>query len=159
MNEKLARMEKDIRRKLNQSRGFAACILLLLIASVSGVIPVRLENPHLSDYMSGFQLGLLSGLLAVALFTIVRYQKALKDENRLKQLYYEEHDERNRYIHWKSGASAVNVSIILLLVAGVIAGYFNFTVFATLIASAVVTSIIRGGFKLYYCRSLKGTAE
>ena len=60
MNEKLARMEKDIRRKLNQSRGFAACILLLLIASVSGVIPVRLENPHLSDYMSGFQLGLLS---------------------------------------------------------------------------------------------------
>ena len=107
MNEKLARMEKDIRRKLNQSRGFAACILLLLIASVSGVIPVRLENPHLSDYMSGFQLGLLSGILAVALFTIVRYQKALKDENRLKQLYYEEHDERNRYIHWKSGASAV----------------------------------------------------
>ena len=97
--------------------------------------------------------------MAVAVITlsqVVRYQKALKDNTNLKQLYYKEHDERVCYIRQKVGQSSMEITPILMIIVAVIAGYFDFKVFVTLVGATVFLSLINIGFKIYYNHTMSG---
>ena len=157
MEAKLDGMRRDLQKRLAQARGMAVCFALLLVAAVSGVIPTGVAGPSARDFISGFQVGLLLALCVFALYRKVRCQRALRDA--VRRLYYQEHDERTRYIAQQVGRSSMAVNTVLLVVAAVIAGYFSVTVFVTLLAVAAVQGLVQLLLKGLCARRYTGEEE
>lgn len=98
----------------------------------------------------GFSSGAACGSLAVMLAVLVRSILALKDEKKLKKLYVEDQDERNDQIFRFSRAAAMQAFLILGIVAGIVAGYFNVAVGITIVGCVVFAAVLCLVFKLYY---------
>ncbi len=116
-------------------------------------IPERLrpmENIYFSEYIRGFQGGLILVLDIVFLYLTVRYGMTLKNEEQLKKLYYAEHDERRKFIREKTGGRVLEVCAAVILIAGIIAAYFNETVFFTMTGCSVFLLLTRKVLRLYY---------
>lgn len=153
-------MKVDIQNRINRNTGLIVCCMGFLCATATHVIPVQLESEQATDFVSGFQLGLLIALLIACLANLVKYNKALKDEKLLKQLYYKEHDERECYINQQVGKSSMSILTVVMVIATIIAGYFNFTVFLTMIGVTFLQLIIQILLKWYYTnRTSENTAE
>lgn len=156
MEKKLEKMRNEIKTRLHSQQGLLAIVVILLGASASGVLPVKLESEQAADFISGFQIGILSAMAVIVLYQMVRYLKALKDDTCLKQIYYKEHDERMCCIEQKVGKSCMGITLVLMIVAAVIAGYFSEVVFFTLLGSAALQALIGLGLKFYYIHSFSG---
>lgn len=161
MNKKLEKMRMDIQNRIKRTTGLLACTMIFLCVAVTGVIPVQLDNEQANDFVFGFQLGLLCALLIMFLGNLVKYRKALKDNNLLKQLYYQENDERMCYINQQVGKSTMSVVTVIMVIATIITGYFNITVFCTMIAVTLLQVLIQIGLKWYYtnCMSAESLEE
>lgn len=70
-------------------------------------------------------------------------------EKELKKLYIKENDERTIMIMQRTGAIGINMFIIGLGFGTIIAGFFNEIVFFTLLVATLVTSLVKGLFKIY----------
>lgn len=130
---------KEYRKKLRrQIKG----MVLFLVVSVAvivicGVSASKLDdNAHAASFVRGFQAGIFLVWAGASVYGIVSNVRALKDERKLRQRYIEAHDERAAAIQRESGRTAYVVGLGGLITAGVAAGYFNITVFATLVAAA-----------------------
>ncbi|MHC1748590.1 MAG: hypothetical protein AB9856_09445 [Cellulosilyticaceae bacterium] len=98
----------------------------------------------------GFQMGLLFGIIGVSIGLTIRYGLALKDETKLKKLYNTENDERRKVIKQKSGGNVMLVSTCIIILVGIIAGYFNHIVFLSLVGAAIFQLMICVILKAYY---------
>ena len=73
----------------------------------------------------GLSLIHILGLLAVVIYYMNKYRRALKSEEKLQELYIEETDERQQYINAKIGGTGLNISILVIALAMLVANYFN----------------------------------
>lgn len=137
-------MEK-YKRKLRQRLvlGGAYCIIVLLLTIVSNVV-------GLEDHATSFALGFGVGILAVVIYYINKYRLALKSEEKLQELYVEENDERQQHINAKIGGTGLNISILSLALAMLVANYFNQIVFFTLLAATLFLVIVKAILLKYY---------
>ena len=103
-----------------------------------------------SGALFSFLEGFVIGLDAVALFFTVRAGKAMKDEAKLKAMYNEEHDERKAFIKQKAGIPVMTGAAIVLMIGGVVAGYFDSTVCYTMVACGMFIVLYQLALKLYY---------
>lgn len=154
MNNKLSKMKNQIDARAKRLTGLIACTLILLCTSASGVLPVQTGNAATTDFISGFQAGLLIALLILFTVKLTNYRKALKNETLLKQLYYKENDERECYISQQVGKSSMSITIVVMLLLTVIAGYFNDIVFITMLSATILQALIQLILKFYYTRRL-----
>lgn len=143
MEKKLNKMKSDITARCNRLVGLIACTAGLLTLSVSDIIAIDLGNEGANDFVAGFQLGILCVLLLAFASKLVNYRKALKDEKLLKQMYYKENDERVAFINQQVGKSSMTVTTVLLLIGAIVAGYFNVTVFVTILAVTLAQALIQ----------------
>ncbi len=97
-----------------------------------------------------FQCGFASAASIGIVFLIVRYSKAVNDEEKLRLLYNQEHDERMSAIRSKAGVPMVLILALLQVVAGMIAGYYSKTVFFALELAALGQLFISAAVKFYY---------
>jgi hypothetical protein len=81
---------------------------------------------------------------------MARYGRAMRDPEKLERLYIAEFDERKLMIQQMSGSVGFNVTIVGLLIATVIAGSYNATVFFSLLGASIFVALIRLVLKLYY---------
>ena len=159
MEKKLNKMKSQIADRIKRLTGLIVCTVILLGTSVSGVIEINLGNEGANDFVSGFQLGILMALTVNFLFKIVNYRKALKDETLLKRIYYKENDERLAFINQQVGKSSMSVTTVVLLIAAVIAGYFDIKVFVTILAVTCVQLVIQLILQRYYTCQVSGADE
>ena len=126
-------------------------ILLVSLIAIYLILFLNQENllKPLSEIIS-FHGGVLSSFGILLILDIFRNIKATKDENQLKKLYIKENDERTIMIMQKTGAIGINICIIGLAFATIIAGYFNEIAFFTLLGSTLFVALIKGLFKVYY---------
>jgi hypothetical protein len=110
--------------------------------------------PTENKMLLSFQSGLLCGIGLVALVTMIKYAMALKNPQKLQLMYNEEYDERKRLIAQKAGMPMAGINSVVMIMAGIIAGYFNTVVFTTLIAAAVAQSLISLTAKVYYSKTI-----
>ena len=132
-----------------------AAFCFLSAAGEAGAIPAftpAVEDTHWQSLWRGFIMGAACGILAFMVIGLVRNIRALRSEKELKKLYIKDNDERQIKIWNSARAASMQVFLILGLVAGVIAGYFNMTVSITILACVMVQAWIGLGFKLYYNR-------
>lgn len=134
---------------------FRIVILLNVILSVSlrfmdtkGKIPNAVRN--ITDFQTGFMLG----LAIVSLFILIKYCKLLKNERMLKEAYLKETDERMILIRSKAGMPALLITSVIMISAGIIAGYFNIIVFYSLLAAGVCQLLLGVCLKFYYMHKL-----
>lgn len=159
MEKKLEKMRKEIRARLVRIKVLVACVVILLGGVASGVLPYHGGKENAADFMEGFQLGALCAIALWVVYLLVRYEQALRDDAKIKEIYYKENDERTNYIAMMAGKNSMNVTLVILLIAAVIVGYFSFEGFVALVGAAVVESLVMLGFKLYYSRTFSGVEE
>ena len=127
---------------------------ILTLCAEGGLLNISpaTEDSHLQSMWRGFLCGAACGIGAMMLIELIRIHKALRDEKALKKLYIQDNDERQVKIWTSARALAMQIFLILGLVAGVIAGYFNMTVSITIFACIVGNAFIGMGCKLYFSR-------
>ena len=109
-----------------------------------------IENANFSDYIRGFQAGLIFVIDILFLYLIIRYVLTLKSEENLKRLYYAEMDERQKFIREKTGGTVIWGCAIMILVGAVIAAYFDETVFFTMLGCSLFLFLTRKILCIYY---------
>lgn len=128
---------------------------LSLITALVGVYDVFFASETLKNMtVFEFQGGVLAAICILSSLNIIKYNKILKDDNKLKLECNKENDERFKAIKSKAGLPIVLVLSILMIISGIIAGYFNITIFYTLIIVAICQILISGFIKLIYMKRM-----
>lgn len=151
---------ENFKEKLKiQNISNAICIVILVlfnifrILSTVGLIPnvtPVAEDGSWEEMWNGFATGATTAMLVFMIVALFRNNKALKDEKALKKLYVNENDERTIQIWTSARAAAFQTFLLLGIVAAIIAGYFNMTVFITIVACLFCASMVVVGFSFYY---------
>jgi uncharacterized membrane protein len=126
------------------------CLTVVVVYVVNLFHDFGRLNENFSDYIKGFQLGLIIVLLIFLAGLMRKYFVALKNEQSLKKLFFEETDERAQMISEKTGGNVIIVCAICILIAGIIAGYFNEIIFFTMTGCCLFLLVTRKALKLYY---------
>lgn len=121
---------------------FVICMHFFVIKSADGA------TGNLFSFLEGGVIG----VDLVAMFYMLQYRKALDNDEKLKKMYNEEHDERTQFIRQKFGFPFFTAAGAVLIVGGVAAGYINSTVSYTMAACGIFILIYQLGLKLYFMR-------
>lgn len=138
---------KKIQKKLVIMRIIGILLLLVIIAE-----KIFLEKKD--TFYSGLLAGIVAGMLPITIGRCVRFSKALKDEKKLKEMYIQETDERNKEIAKKTMATSSMITLYVTAFAVFISGIFSDTVAMTLAVSMIVDALITAGVSAYYNQKL-----
>ena len=138
---------KKIQRKLIIMRIMGILFLLVIIAE-----KIFLEKKD--TFYSGLLAGGVCGMLPITIGCCVRFSNALKDEKKLKAMYIQETDERNKEIAKKTMATSSMITLYVTAFAVFISGIFSDTVAMTLAVSMIVDALIFAGVSVYYNKKL-----
>lgn len=75
-------------------------------------------------------------------------------QSAIREFYFKEHDERMAAIREKSGGNVMDTCGIVIIMAGVVAGYFNPVVFGTMIICGVFLLLVKKLLHIYYCKNI-----
>lgn len=143
-------MEKFKNTILRRIIGFIFYSVAVLAFAIFGLVAMKNNCLGINEEMMSFDMGVSCGIEIVMVYFVAKYAGSITNEEKLKKLYIEETDERKKYISSKIGRNGLVIIMLSLLLGGIIAGYFNKTVFITLIAAAVFCALVTLGLKIYY---------
>lgn len=107
-----------------------------------------------SDFAQGISMGVFVGMEVVAIYNLARTYAALHNEEKLKQMYIKETDERNIAIQKETSQKGLTISTMGTSIAAIVAGFFDekicFSLVAVLLFSALMTIIVNA----YYNRKM-----
>jgi hypothetical protein len=141
--------------KKTLNRRLALLIILVIVSAGLGVFDTFFASPAIkNNFLHGFQAGTATALGILSTVLIIRYRVVLHDEVKLKHMFNRENDERYKFIRAKAGMPMLLITSIFMLIAAIIAGYFNDTVFFTLTAAAVCQLLFGLIAKAVYARKM-----
>lgn len=129
-------------------------IFLSLIGSYFSLFLNQDKLSYMPERIMSFNSGVLFSIGILLLIGIFKNLRSMKNEKDLKKLYIKENDERIIMIMQKTGAIGINICILGLGFATMIAGFFNEVVFFTLLGTTLFTAIVKGMFKIYYYKRI-----
>ena len=110
------------------------------------------DGTAFEGFFYGFQLGILAAMIGYLVYDWVKTHMALRNDEKLKSLYIEETDERKKMIERELGKMASRMSYFGLIFAAIVSGFYNETVFSTLVAVLLGLAAIQIFGKVYYNR-------
>jgi len=129
--------------------------VLSLTTTLMGVYNVFFAPETLKNItVFEFQGGALAAICILSLLNIIKYKKILRDDTKLELEYNKENDERFKTINNKAGIPIIPILSVLMIMSGIIVGYFNTTVFYTLIIVTMCQILISGVIKLIYIKRM-----
>lgn len=126
------------------------CLITVQILALCGVFASPASDAHWADFWSGIIAGASFAITVLFIVGFIVNLRALRDPAKLKKLYAKEHDERTVQIVYHAQSNAYRLSILGLLVAAIVAGYFSTTVCITCLIVVFIQSVLGGIFKLYW---------
>ncbi len=148
------KMRQEVKEKLTYWTRICAMFTCLIMAESLRHFHSNAGADNFNSFFDGFQFGISLVFLIYALKNIVTHRNLLKDEAQLKRWYIQVHDERTAAICAKTGGIPMHTCGVLFVGAGIIAGYFNITVFITLTVCGVFLLIVCKGLYVYYSRKM-----
>ena len=145
-------MDVFIKRLKRRILFFSA--VLLIFVSVLVYNQFGASNTLKDSLSFSFQCGFSAAGALVLVYMIMQYRRALSDDLKLQVLYNKENDERTRAIWAKSGIPMTVILSMTLVLAGIVIGYFNETVFVVLICVALFQLFASAAVKLYYMKKM-----
>ncbi|MCQ2490934.1 MAG: hypothetical protein MJ079_05005 [Ruminococcus sp.] len=138
---------KKIQRKL-------IAIRILIVLVIVSLIVYQILTRDSDSYFSGVLYGVFVVMVGPGLGYSVRLNTALKDDAKLKELYIQQTDERNKQIMKESARTSNTIFLFATAIAAIVAGAFSETVSMTLSIMIVVNALINAGVSAYYNRKL-----
>ncbi len=83
---------------------------------------------------------------------IIHNRKLLKNRLLLKEQHLTEQDERNQYLHDKSGGIVMDILMLILLFVTVTTSLFNMAAFYTALTILAAAVLLKAGAYLFYSR-------
>ena len=111
-------MNKIIKRKLI---GSIICFALGIIGLIFLAISHETIGEELFSYISGFS----SGIIVVAIVTLIKYTRVMKNQEMTKKIENENNDERLKIINNESMAITLRISLIVEAVISMICAVNN----------------------------------
>ena len=128
-------------------------VTLVLFAVGLGIYDAFFATAEMkANNIFNFQCGFTIALGALALILIIRYSKFLRNEKGLQEQYIKENDERMKAIRAKAGMPINLIFSIVMIVVGVVIGYYNELIFITLVTTAVIQLLASSIIKLIYTK-------
>lgn len=144
----------ELFQKKIKVRIFIFCAVLLVFVGILLYNQFVASAAQKESLAFSFQCGFSAAGSLVIAFWIVKYRRALSDETKLRVLMNQENDERMKAIRAKAGMPMLWILSMILVLAGMICGYFNETVFITLICAALFQLLVCIFFKFYYMKKM-----
>ena len=119
-------------------------------AGIIGFMEPATDNTHWQSMWRGIITGMSFGIMIVMIAFLVRNILALRDEKKLKKLYVETNDEREIQIWTAARSTAMQLFLMVGMVAAIVAGYFSMTVSITIIVCMFLQSMTGLFCMLYY---------
>lgn len=156
MEKKLEKMRAELRARIIQSNSVFILFLIFFVVDISGKLAKYYEQQFAADFIQGFVIGIVIVVELLSLYKLVTYFAALKDDAKLKQLYYKEHDERVLAIDQIAGRNCNKYSMVILLFIAMVVSPFSFEAFIGLIGAVVVIGLTFKICRIYYSRKYTG---
>lgn len=142
--------EKEIQKRLKTIRWGS----ILGIVAVASAFTIRLitGGDSLEDFNDNLFviLGIFAGIVVTAWIKITRFRNALKDKDKLEELYIKEMDERNRIIILKTCRACITITLTFLGIGAIIASLFNEIIFFSLGIVLILVLILYLMLSVYY---------
>ena len=119
-------------------------------AGIIGFMEPATDNSHWQSMWRGIITGMSFGIMIVMIAFLIRNILALQDEKKLKKLYVETNDEREIQIWTAARSTAMQLFLMVGVVAAIVAGYFSMTVSITIIVCMFLQSMTGLFCMLYY---------
>ena len=123
---------------------------MICLSSLAVYFGLQFLTKDVSDFARGLTMGVWCGVEFVAMFNSIRLLIILKNEEKLKELYIQEHDERNIAIQKETSQKGFFITMMAMAIAAIVAGFFNVTVCTTLFFTMTGSAIIVIAVNLYY---------
>ncbi len=135
----MEKFRKKVEKRLKIDTMICACSLALYFALI-------FLTKGASDFAQGVSMGVFIGMEFVAVYNLARTYATLHNEEKLKEMYIKETDERNIAIQKETSQKGSTISMAGTAMAAIAAGFFDekicFTLVAALLFSALVTIIV-----------------
>ena len=145
----MERFKKKLRNRI-----VLLCTVLLLFVAILLYNQFIASETLKNSLAFSFQCGFSAAGSLVLVFWLMKSHSALKDESKLHLLYNQEKDERMSAIRAKAGIPMVLIFSMMLVIAGMVIGYWSETVFVVLICVALFQLLVCLLVKLYYMKKM-----
>lgn len=119
---------------------------MVCLCSLALYFMLKFLTKGASDFAQGISMGVFVGMEFVALYNLSRTFTALRNEEKLKEMYINETDERNIAVQKETSQKGLTISTVGTAIAAIAAGFFDekicFTLVSILLFSALVTIIL-----------------
>ena len=138
-------INKQIGSKKISQKLFIYFVLLITGVAIflASFIPQFREKlqQNSSEFLSGFYCGVGSGITAISILNIIKLNKILKDEKKIKEYEISQKDERIQHITREGAFITFYLVYYLVFIGSVIGSFVNMTVFYTLLLVLTVMSL------------------
>lgn len=120
-------------------------------------VPVLTILLHLivgSTKAAGFTSGFATGIAGVTFTFVIRYARALKDEEKMRAIYIKENDEREQAIAARTAKSTFYTMLVMLSVAMLVTAYVNWQICIVLVIVTLILALTTVIWNAYYSKKL-----
>ena len=128
--------------------------ILIIMVSFDLFHPTAGQSEFTLGFMSGVNVGLYIAVQALLIYLVFKYQGALRKEDKLRELYIYENDERCKYIRAQIGGVGINIILGGLAIGTIISGFYNEIVFFVLLSTLMFSALVKGILKVYFNRKV-----
>ncbi len=139
--------KKKLTRKYRLITSFCCCATIMYLGLMRFTTTVN-------DFAEGLVCGMYIGIMIVSIFFVMKIHTALHNEEKLKDMYINETDERNIAISKETMKTSSVVSLMATALAVIISGFFNPVISMTLGISIMADAVITIAVQFYYKKKM-----
>lgn len=142
---------EDFRKKVQTRLGINS---MLCLSSIAIYFALNFLTKNSDDFARGLSMGVFCGLEIVAVFNTIRLLITLRSEEKLREMYIKENDERIRAIERMTAQKGFIISIIGMALGAIVAGFFDVRVCLALVGALFFSSVVTLCARAYYNKNM-----
>ncbi len=149
--ERMEAFKRELKKRIAYIRWFI--IALALIGAYDYFMIRNTGEKTIAQKVAiGFQIAILVAIGILACIYLIKLTSTLWDEEKVRLLYAQEHDDTMKRFQEKAGMPMILISSMAMVLIGAVAAYFSIAVFYTLIAAAAAQMAAVTAMFFYYTR-------